>query len=76
MRSHCADESPTAARPGRLPRPSQIAEVQAGGATSCAGRFLPRAAGLHASSRARRRSAILELPEHSKGLGQPVAARG
>ncbi|HET9578522.1 MAG TPA: sulfite dehydrogenase [Usitatibacter sp.] len=57
--------------------PRQIADVQAGRRGFLRGAFLA-AAGV-ATARAARASqgdpAILELPAHSKGLGQPVAAR-
>jgi sulfane dehydrogenase subunit SoxC len=72
-------------RPGRIRHapesfldPAQIAEVQAGRRDFLRGAFLA-AAGLAAgSARAAEAGdpAILELPEHSKALGQPVAARG
>src|SRR6478672_3966345 len=73
-----------AGRPGRLRGApenfldaGQIAAVQAGRRD-----FLKRAFALAAAGAATRTAAeegdpaILELPEHSKGLGQPVAARG
>jgi sulfane dehydrogenase subunit SoxC len=55
----------------------QIAEVQSGRRDFLRGAFLA-AAGLAAAKGARAAEgdpAILELPAHSKGLGQPVAAR-
>ncbi|HET7728830.1 MAG TPA: sulfite dehydrogenase [Usitatibacter sp.] len=61
--------------------PGQIAQVQSGRrdflrsafiAAAAAGVMAPRAALAEAAGEA----AILELPEHSKGLGQPVASRG
>jgi sulfane dehydrogenase subunit SoxC len=78
--------------PGRLTRapenfldPAQIAEVQAGRRDFLRGAMVAAAAGLTPSLAAGQPQgggsaagdpAILELPEHSKGLGQPVAARG
>ena len=56
----------------------QIADVQAGRREFLRGVFAA-AAGLGAAGSARAASgdpAILELPEHTRGLGQPVAARG
>lgn len=75
----------TAPQPtGRLVRapenflnPGEIAEVQAGRRGFLRGAFLA-AAGVAAAGAARSAEgdpAILELPAHSKGLGQPVAAR-
>src|SRR5437763_16585852 len=75
--------------PGRLKRapenflgPSEIADVQAGRRGFLRGALLAATAGLgtsgafpQAEGRAEGDPAILELPEHSKGLGQPVAAR-
>jgi len=58
--------------------PHQIAQVQAGRRGFLQAAFLSAAAGLAASTSARAAQgdpAILELPAHSKGLGQPVAAR-
>ena len=70
--------------PGRVHRApenfldaAQIAEVQAGRRDFLRGAFLA-AAGLAASRACAAEAgdpAILNLPEHSKGLGQPVAAR-
>src|SRR5438270_10183922 len=75
--------------PGRLKRapenflgPSEIADVQAGRRGFLRGALLAAAAGLGPSPAFPQGAghpegdpAILELPEHSKGLGQPVAAR-
>ena len=60
--------------------PQQVAAVGRG-RRSFLGRALATAAGLAAGTGASRSAAtgdpaILELPEHSRGLGQPVAARG
>ena len=56
--------------------PTQIAEVQAGRRDFLRGAFAA-AAGVAMNARAADAGdpAILELPEHSKSLGQPVAAR-
>jgi sulfane dehydrogenase subunit SoxC len=55
----------------------QLAEVQAGRRTFLRDAFLAAAALTAARARAAEGDpAILELPEHGKGLGQPVAARG
>src|SRR4051812_2592618 len=56
---------------------SQIAAVQSGRRAFLLGAFLPAAAaGAPFAVRAAQGDpAILELPEHTKGLGQPVAAR-
>ena len=71
--------------PGRVRRApenfldrSQIAEVQAGRRDFLRQAFAAAAAGapLAALAQAKGDPAILELPEHSRGLGQPVAARG
>ena len=58
----------------------QIAEVQAGRRDFLRGAFAAAAAAACAPANAASPSgqgdpAILELPEHSKGLGQPVVAR-
>jgi sulfane dehydrogenase subunit SoxC len=74
----------TAGRLKRAPEhfldPSQIREVQAGRRDFLRGAFATAAAAaIVAPAKAGPQSAgdpaILELPEHSKGLGQPVAAR-
>jgi sulfane dehydrogenase subunit SoxC len=74
--------------PGRLrPAPEnfldagQIAAVQAGRREFLRGAFLAAAAAVAPQAEAQSPSqagdpAILELPEHSRGLGQPVVARG
>jgi sulfane dehydrogenase subunit SoxC len=54
---------------------SQIAEVQAGRRDFLRGAFVAAAAAA-TSARAEGDPNILTLPEHSKSLGQPVAARG
>ena len=57
----------------------QIAEVQAGRRDFLRGAFLAAAAAVtpaRAGAQSSGDPAILNLPEHSKGLGQPVAARG
>src|SRR5262252_5846669 len=54
---------------------SQIAEVQAGRREFLRGAFLAAAAATVAPARAAGDPAILDLPEHTKSLGQPVAAR-
>src|SRR5262245_16057523 len=56
---------------------AQIAEVQAGRRGFLRGAFMAAAAGVAGRAIAQPAGdpAILELPEHSKGLGQPVAAR-
>ncbi|HEX3063264.1 MAG TPA: hypothetical protein VHP55_11335, partial [Usitatibacter sp.] len=54
---------------------SQIAAVQAGRREFLRGAFLAAAAMTPLASRAGGDPAILELPAHSRGLGQPVASR-
>jgi sulfane dehydrogenase subunit SoxC len=80
----------SSARSRVLPAPenfldsSQIAAVQAGRRDFLRGAFLAAGSALAGAATAqpqrpagfRGESEILELPEHSKGLGQPVAARG
>lgn len=73
---------PAAGRLRRAPEnfldASQIAEVQAGRRGFLRGAFLAAAAAAlppAAQAKLAGDPAILELPEHSKGLGQPVAAR-
>ena len=70
--------------PGRLARapehfldPQQIAAVQGGRRDFLRGAFLAAAAAVtgQASAQPVGDPAILELPEHSRSLGQPVAAR-
>ena len=70
--------------PGRLARapehfldPRQVAAVQAGRRDFLRGAFLTAAAVASGSAAAQPAGdpAILELPEHSRSLGQPVAAR-
>ncbi|MEP7070390.1 MAG: sulfite dehydrogenase [Usitatibacter sp.] len=70
--------------PGRLARapedflnPRQIADVQAGRRDFLRGAFLAAAASATGAAHAQPAGdpAILELPEHSRSLGQPVAAR-
>ena len=70
--------------PGRLARapenfldPQQIADVQAGRRDFLRGAFLAAAASATGGALAQPAGdpAILELPEHSRSLGQPVAAR-
>ena len=57
--------------------PGQIAAVQAGRRDFLRGALAAAAGGaLPALAQPAGDSAILELPEHTKGLGQPVAARG
>jgi len=59
--------------------PDQIAAVQAGRRDFLGGAFAVAAAAASARALAQVPAgdpAILELPEHSRGLGQPVAARG
>src|SRR5690349_5410785 len=59
--------------------PAQIAEVQAGRRDFLRGAFAAAVAGVgtgRALAADAGDPAILELPEHSKALGQPVAARG
>jgi sulfane dehydrogenase subunit SoxC len=54
----------------------QIADVKAGRRDFLRGAFAAAAAGVATTVRAASgEPAILELPEHTKGLGQPVAAR-
>ena len=82
---------PTDPRPGRVQRApegflsqQQIAAVQSGrrdflrGALAAAGAVAAGAASAQPQRDAgfKGESEILELPEHSKSLGQPVAARG
>src|SRR5689334_23145697 len=57
--------------------PAQIAEVQAGRRDFLRGALMAAAAGsVPALANAQGDPAILKLPPHSTGLGQPVAARG
>jgi sulfane dehydrogenase subunit SoxC len=69
--------------PGRVHRApenfldtSQIAEVQAGRRDFLRSAFLAASALTPVAARSEGDPAILELPEHTKSLGQPVAARG
>jgi sulfane dehydrogenase subunit SoxC len=63
--------------PENFLRPEQIAAVQAGRRDFLRGALVAATAGaLPALAQPAGDSAILELPEHTKGLGQPVAARG
>jgi sulfane dehydrogenase subunit SoxC len=57
---------------------AQIADVQAGRREFLRGAFVAAAAAVASKAAAAEAGdpAILELPEHSKALGQPVAARG
>ena len=57
--------------------PRQIADVQSGRRDFLRGAFLAAAGVAAGAARAAEGDpAILELPQHSKGLGQPVAERG
>ncbi|WP_171091935.1 sulfite dehydrogenase [Usitatibacter rugosus] len=82
---------PTDAKPGRVQRApegfltqQQIAAVQSGRRDFLRGAFVAASAAVAGTAIAqplrgsdfKGESEILELPEHTKGLGQPVAARG